>query len=253
MPVQQGSGQALTLRIFAATFRCTVRRDKDPLDSTAGDVVDSDLEFAHARGEGVPLDGRNGRIARLGRDIQDRFAKAEPVDQRERNGPMRWINGDHLIMYESIVGVSTREVDIGIFHCSGDNRRVVNDAVDPDQRAVVHIADRARLGDPGREWSILRAGDDQPVRAEVYDAGLEEKRPVGSTRGGACGVAGVPQFPGEVHAKAVRLRLVACIEDDVPRGLQTRRRLHRALEKRQRDRSSGGAGGDVHTCQLLDR
>src|SRR5258708_31407177 len=44
MPVQQGSGQALTLLIVAATFRCTVRRDEDPLDSTAGDVVDPDLE-----------------------------------------------------------------------------------------------------------------------------------------------------------------------------------------------------------------
>src|SRR6267142_6318801 len=253
MPIQQGSGQALTLRIFAATFRCTVRRDKDPLDSTAGDVVDSDLEFAHARGEGVPLEGRNGRIARLGRDIQDRFAKAEPVDQRERNGPMRWINGDHLIMHESVVRLSTWEVDIGIVHCSGDDRRVVNDAVDPDQRAVVRIADRARLRSLRWERLILGAGHDHPVRAEVHDAGLEEKRPVGATCGGACSIAGVGQFLGEVYAQALRLSWVACIENDVPRGLQTRRRLHRALEKRQCDRSSGGAGGDVHTCQLLDR
>src|SRR6266853_6255294 len=118
---------------------------------------------------------------------------------------MRRINGNHLIMYESVVRASVGEVDSRIFHRSGNDGRVVNDAVDPDQRAVVRIADRARLGDPGWERSILRAGDDQPVRAEVYDAGLEEKRPVGATRAGACGIAGVPQFPGEVHAKAVRL------------------------------------------------
>src|SRR6266478_2785051 len=63
MPVQQGSGQALTLRIVATAFRLTVRCDEDPLDGTAGDVVDPDLEFTHARGEGIPLDGRHGRIA----------------------------------------------------------------------------------------------------------------------------------------------------------------------------------------------
>src|SRR6266404_3656671 len=162
------------------------------------------------------------------------------------------INGDHLIMYESVVRVPVWKVDNRIFHCSGDDRRVVNYAVDIYQRAVVRIADRARLKDAGWERSILTAGHDHPVWTEVYDAGLEEKRPVGAKRGGACGIAGVRQFLGEVHAKAVRLRLIACIEDNVPRRLQTRRRLHRALKKRQCDRSSGAAAGDIHVRQRFD-
>ena len=96
---------------------------------------------------------------------------------------------------------------------------------------------------------ILRASHDHPVWTEVDDSGVEEKRPVGATRGVAGGVARVMQFTGEVHPKAVRFGLVTCIEDDVPGGLLTRWCLHGALEERQCDRSSGRAGGEVDSRQ----
>src|SRR4029077_8878396 len=178
--------------------------------------------------------------------------KAIPVDQVERDCPIRRINGDHLIMYETVGRVSAWEVDSPILYGGGDDGRVVNDAVDVYQWAVVRVADRAWLGDPGWEWSFLRAGHEHPVWTEVYEAGLKEECPCGGTRCGACGNGVVRQFFGEIHAEAVRLRLVAYIEDDVPHGLQTKRCLHRTLVKRQRDRSSGSAGGNIHARQLFD-
>jgi TonB family protein len=46
-------------------------------------------------------------------------------------------------MDERVVRVSAWEIDVRIFHRSGDDGGVVNDAIDADQRAVVRIADRA--------------------------------------------------------------------------------------------------------------
>src|SRR5260370_478115 len=147
-------------------------------------------------------------------------------------------------MHEAVVGISVRKIYECIAYSSGDNGRVVNDAVDEHQWAIVLIADRARLRDTGWEGLLLRASHNLAVRTEVHDAGVEEKRPVGAARGGASGIACVMQFLGEVHTKALRFCLIASIEDDVPRGLQTGRRVHRTLEKRQRDRSSGSTGGE---------
>src|SRR5260370_8383021 len=135
-------------------------------------------------------------------------------------------------MYEAVVRLSAWEVDSRIFRWGGDDGRVGDDAIDPYQWAVVVIAYRARLGDRRWERSILGAGHDHPVWAEVDEAGLEEKGPVRATRGGACGIAGVRQFLGEVHAKAARLRLFACIETDVPPTLQPRRSLPVSLSDR---------------------
>src|SRR6266852_8456523 len=133
-------------------------------------------------------------------------------------------------MYEAGVRVSGWEVDICVFHRSGDDGRVVNNAADVYQRAVIGIADRARLRDARGERSFPRARLDLPVWTEVYEAGFEEERPVGAKRGGPCGIASVMQFLREVHAQALRFFFVACIEDDVPCGLETRRSLHGTLE-----------------------
>src|SRR5438045_867577 len=81
-----------------------------------------------------------------------------------------------------------------IVYSSGDNGRVVNDAVDEHQWAIVLIADRARLRDAGWEGLLLRASHNLAVRTEVHEAGVEEKRPVGAARGGARGIACVMQF-----------------------------------------------------------
>src|SRR6266446_10685188 len=92
-----------------------------------------------------------------------------------------------------------------------------------NQRAVIGIADRARIRDARGKRFFLRAGLDLPVWAEVYKAGFEEERPVVAQRGGPCGIASVMQFLREVHSQAIRLFFVARIEDYVPHGLQTRR------------------------------
>ena len=102
-----------------------------------------------------PSIARHGGIARLGRDVQDRLAKAIAVDQGERDCPIRRINRHHLVVYERVVRVSAGEVDIGIVHRRGNDRCVVNDAVDVDQWAVVRIADRAWL-------RLTRAGTVDP-------------------------------------------------------------------------------------------
>ena len=60
------------------------------------------------------------------------------------------------------------------------------------------------------------------------------------------------QFLREVHAKALCFCLIACVKDDVPRGFQARRCVHRTLVEGQGDRSSGVASGNIDSCQLLD-
>src|SRR6266446_429499 len=173
MPVRQRGENTLTLRIGAGALRWAVHRDEDPLDRAAGDVVDPDLESVHTWGERVPLDGRHGGVARVGRDVKNRLAEAEAIDQVERNGPVHRVDGDHLVMDERVVRIAVREIDGRIFQRRGDDRRVVNDAVGADQRAVVRIPDRARLGLLGRERSIFGAGYHHAGRAEVYEARLE--------------------------------------------------------------------------------
>jgi len=58
------------------------------------------------------------------------------------------------------------------------------------------------------------------------------------------------QFLGEVHAKALRFCLIACVKDDVPCGFQARRCVHPPC------RGAGDvlwvAGGNIDSCQLLD-
>src|SRR3984893_14638134 len=253
MPVQKGGAQTLTLRILAAAFRRAVGGDEDPLHSASIDVIDPGFDSAQPRSESVPFDGRHRGITGLGGDVEDGLAKAISVDQRESDGPVRRINRDYLIMYEAVVGISVRKIYECIVYSSGDNGRVVNDAVDEHQWAVVLIADRARLRDAGREGLLLRAGHNLAVRTEVHEAGVEQKRPVGAARGGASGIACVMEFLGEVHAKALRFCLIACVKDDVPGGFQARRCVHRTLEKWQRDRSSESTGGDINGRQLLRR
>src|SRR4029077_1017094 len=63
MPVQDRGENALTLRIGAGALRRTVRRDEDPLDRAAGDVVDPGLDFAHTWSKRVPFDRGHGRVA----------------------------------------------------------------------------------------------------------------------------------------------------------------------------------------------
>src|SRR6266852_3179413 len=155
-------------------------------------------------------------------------------------------------MQEAVVGISVRKIYECIVYSSGDNGRVVNDAVDEHQWAIVLIADRARLRDAGWEGLLLRASHNLAVRTEVHEAGVEQKRPVGAARGGASGIACVMQFLGEVHAKALRFCLIACVKDDVPGGFQARRCVHRTLVEWQGDRSSGVASGNLDSCQLLD-
>src|SRR6202171_3791656 len=97
-------------------------------------------------------------------------------------------------MYETVVRVSVWEVDLYIVHRSGDDGRVVNDAIGSYQRAVIGIADRARNRDTRGKRFFLRARLDLPVWTEVYKAGFEEERPVVAKRGGPCGIASVMQF-----------------------------------------------------------
>src|SRR5438552_1428188 len=73
MPIGERGRQALTLRIVAAAVKGAVGGDENPFNGTSSDVIDSNLESAHARSERVRLDGRDGRIARLGGDVQDRI------------------------------------------------------------------------------------------------------------------------------------------------------------------------------------
>src|SRR4029077_5188704 len=101
-------------------------------------------------------------------------------------------------MHEAVVGISVRKIYKCIVYGSGDDGRVVNDAVDEHQWAIVLIADRARLRDAGGEGLVLRAGHNLAVRTEVHEAGVKKKRPVGTARGGASGIACVMQFLGEV-------------------------------------------------------
>src|SRR5216684_1488546 len=183
MPVQKRGAQTLTLRILAAAFRRAVGGDKDALHSASIDVIDPGFDSAQPRRESVPFDGRHRGITGLGGDVEDRLTKAITVDQRECDCVIRRINRDYLIMHETVVRVSVWEVYKHIVHRGGDDRGVVDDAVDKYQRAIVRIANRARMGDAGWERSILRAGRDHAVWAEVYDAGLEEKCPVRPPRG----------------------------------------------------------------------
>src|SRR6266403_1470474 len=85
-------------------------------------------------------------------------------------------------MHQAVVGISVRKIYECIVFSSGDNGRVVNDAVDEYQWAIVLIADRARLRDAGWEGLLPRASHDLAVRTEVHEAGVEEKRPVGAWR-----------------------------------------------------------------------
>src|SRR5258708_26137642 len=146
-------------------------------------------------------------------------------------------------MHETIVRVSVGKVDGRVGHRSGDDGGVVNDAIDVDQRAVVLISNRARLRFAGRERLSSIAWRHDPVGSEVHETGLKQKCAVSAERRGARSITRVMKFSGEVHAKAVRLRLVARIENDVPRRLQARGRVDRALEKRQGDGASGSTGG----------
>ncbi len=107
---------------------------------------------------------------------------------------MRRIDGDHLIMHETVVRVSAWEVDKRIFYRSGDDGCVVNDAANVYQRAVIGIADRARLRNAGGERPFPGASLDLPVWTEVYKARFEEKRAVVAKRGGSRGSTGVMQF-----------------------------------------------------------
>src|SRR5260370_9749252 len=122
-------------------------------------------------------------------------------------------------MYERVVWISVGEFDKGVVERSGDDRRGVNRDGGPYQRLVVLISNRARLGYAGRERPVRIAWGHHPVGSEVYEAGLKQKRPVSAERRGARGITGVRQFLGKVHTQAVGLRLVAGIEDDVPRRL----------------------------------
>src|SRR5258707_8548816 len=163
------------------------------------------------------------------------------------------INGNHLIVYETVVRVSVWEADLCIVHRCGDDGRVINNAACPYQRAVIGIADRARICDAGGKRFFLRASLDLPVWTEVYEAGFEEERPVVAKRGRPCGIASVMQFLREVHAQALRFFFVASIEDDVPYRLQTKTSVHRPLEQWQRDCSSVRTGGNIDMGQPFDR
>src|SRR4029077_740873 len=252
MSVQESGAQTLTLRILATAFGLAVRGDEDSLYGATTDVIDPGFDSAQTRSEGIPLNSCHSRITGLGGDVEDGLAKAISVDQGECDGPLRRINSDYLIMYETVVGISVRKIYECIVYGSGDDGRVVNDAVDEHQGAVVLNPHRARLRDAGGEGLLLRAGHKLAVRTEVHEAGVEEKRPVGAARGGASGVACVMQFLGEVHAEALRFCLIACVKDDVPRRFQARRCVHRTLVEGQGDRSSGVASGNIDSCQLLD-
>src|SRR4029077_4395274 len=252
MSVQESGAQTLTLRILATAFGLTVRSDEDPLYGATADVIDPGFDSAQTRSEGIPLNRCHSGITGLSGDVEDGLAKAISVDQRESDGPLRRINSDYLIMHEAVVGISVRKIYERIVHSSGDNRSIVNDAVDKHQWAIVLIANRARLRDAGWEGLLLRAGHNLAVGTEVHEAGVEEKRPVVAARGGASGIACVMQFLGEVHTKALRFCLISCVEDDVPRGFQARRCVHRTLVEGQGDRSSGVASENIDCCQLLD-
>src|ERR1700747_3527034 len=102
----------------------------------------------------------------------------------ERDCPLRGINCHDLVVYQTIVRIPVGEADIGIVHCSGHDGGVVDDAVDVYQRAVVCIANRAWMRDARWERLLFRAGHEEPVRTEVDEAGLEEKRTVGAKGGG---------------------------------------------------------------------
>src|SRR5229473_1970147 len=252
MSVQESGAQTLTLRILATAFGLAVRGDEDPLHGATTDVIDPGFDSAQTRSEGIPLNSRHSGITGLSGDVEDGLAKAISVDQREGDGPVRRINRDYLIMYEAVVGISVRKIYECIVYSSGDNGRVVNDAVDEHQWAIVLIADRARLRDAGWEGLLLRAGHNLAIRTEVHEAGVEQKRPVGAARSGASGIACVMQFLGEVHAKALRFCFIACVKDDVPGGFQARRCVHRTLVEGQGDRSYWVASGNIDSCQLLD-
>src|SRR5260370_6137443 len=122
-------------------------------------------------------------------------------------------------MYERVVWISVGEVDKGVVHRSGDDRRVVNNAVGPYQRAVVLISNRARLGYAGRERPVRIAWRHHPVGSEVYEAGLKQKRLVSAERRGARGITGVRQLLEKVHIQAVDHRLVTGTEEDEHRRL----------------------------------
>src|SRR6266478_1959609 len=189
MSVQESGAQTLTLRILATAFGLPVRGDEDPLHGATTDVIDPGFDSPQTRSEGIPLNSRHSGITGLSGDVEDGLAKAVSVDQRESDGAVRRINSDYLIMHEAVVGISIRKIYECIVYSSGDNGRVVNDAVDEHQWAIVLIADRARLRDARWEGLLLRASHNMAVRTEVHEAGVEEKRPVGAARGGASGIA----------------------------------------------------------------
>src|SRR5258706_7978385 len=180
MSVQESGAQTLTLRILATAFGFTVRSDEDSLYGAPTDVVDPGFDSAQTRSEGIPLNSRHSGITGLSGDVEDGLAKAVSVDQRESDRPVRRINRDYLIMYEAVVGISVRKIYERVVYSSGDNGRVVNDAIDEHQWAIVLIADRARLRDGGWEGLVLSAGHNLAVRTEVHEAGVEQKRPVGA-------------------------------------------------------------------------
>src|SRR5258708_1468724 len=182
MSVEESGAQTLTLRILATAFGLAVRGDEDPLYGATTDVIDPGFDSAQTRCEGIPLNSRYSRIAGFSGDVEDGLTKAISVDERECDGPVRRINSDYLIMHEAVVGISVRKIYKCIVYGSGDNGRVVNDAVDEHQRAIVLIADRARLRGAGWEGLRLSAGHRLARRTEIHEAGVEAKRPVGAAR-----------------------------------------------------------------------
>ena len=114
----------------------------------------------------------DGGIARVHREIPDRSAKAEAIDELQGNRPSNGVDGNDLIVHLGVVDVPVREIDGSRRNVERDNRRVVDDPVDVHQRTVVLVADRSRRR-LCRRIGIRRACGENSVRGEIDPSLIE--------------------------------------------------------------------------------
>ena len=157
---------------------------EQPLAGGAEEVVAAVVgRLVERRHVGRALEHRGQRLAGVGRDVDDRLAGVEALDEQQVDPRLRVLAGRRragdVDAEHAVAGVRVVD-DVERAVAGRDDRRAVDGlrAGDPDERAVARPGDRARLELRQREAVRARLGD--PGRAEVRRA-LEVRRPPART------------------------------------------------------------------------
>ena len=106
-PEPIGDGGVETLALWVRAVQSAVFRNEDALDRAGEAVVAAGREVTEERSEGCALDRGDGGIARVHREIPDRSAKAEAIDELQGNRPSNGVDGNDLIVHLGVVDVPT--------------------------------------------------------------------------------------------------------------------------------------------------